>query len=92
MEYNELIMQQEAEIRRLKQLLSVRPGSLVSDVSRHSGNCELSHAVMPSSRQGKAPPINAFTGEIPEVQLDDWLPSLRRAYQWNDWTEEELLL
>ena len=26
------------------------------------------------------------------MRLEDWLPSLRRASKWNDWTEEELLL
>ena len=31
-------------------------------------------------------------GEDPEVRIDEWLPSLEQAHDWNDWTEEELLL
>lgn len=43
-------------------------------------------------RRGKAPPIDPFTGENPEIRLDDWLPSLQRASRWNQWTEEEQLI
>ena len=25
-------------------------------------------------RRGKAPPVDPFTGEEPEIRLDDWLP------------------
>ena len=42
--------------------------------------------------RGKAPPVDPFTGEEPETRLDDWLPSLKRAATWNEWTEGELLL
>ena len=28
-------------------------------------------------RWGKAPPIDAFTGENPELTMDDWLPSFK---------------
>ena len=37
-------------------------------------------AVLPSSkepRRGRVPPIDKFSGESPEVRLDDWLPSLQ---------------
>ena len=44
------------------------------------------------SRRGRAPPIDKFSGECPEVHLDDWLPSLQRAASWNKWTEEEQLI
>ena len=30
----------------------------------------------PSQRRGKAPPVDSFTGENPEVRFEDWLPSL----------------
>ncbi|XP_065915676.1 myosin-13-like [Dysidea avara] len=43
-------------------------------------------------RRGKAPPIEYFTGENPEVTLDEWLPSLQRASNWNGWTSEETLI
>ncbi len=49
-------------------------------------------AVQPRRRRGKAPPVEPFSGENPEVRLDDWLPALQRAAEWNQWTEEELLL
>ena len=32
-----------------------------------------------ASRRGKAPPIDSFTGENPEIAMDDWLPSLKWA-------------
>ena len=38
-------------------------------------------------RRGKAPPVDPFTGEEPEIRLDDWLPSLKRAATWNEWME-----
>ena len=30
-------------------------------------------------RRGKAPPMDAFTGENPEVRFEDWLPTLERV-------------
>ena len=64
-----------------------RMDAMVTEVSgaRH----ELSHV---SRRRGKAPPVDSFTGEDPEIQLDDWLPTLLRASQWNEWVPEELLM
>ena len=43
-------------------------------------------------RRGKAPPIDPYTGEDPEVRIDDWLPALKRAASWNDWSEVETLI
>ena len=43
-------------------------------------------------RQGKAPPVDPFTGENPEIWFEDWLPSLNQASTWNEWMDEELLL
>lgn len=42
-----------------------------------------------SPQKGRAPPIDPFTGENPEVLLEDWPPCLARASQWNGWTESE---
>ena len=42
--------------------------------------------------RGKAPPVQEFTGEDLESQLDDWLPSLERATEWNRWSPEEKLI
>jgi len=43
-------------------------------------------------RRGKAPPVDPFTGDDPEIRFDDWLPALTRASYWNDWSLEENLL
>ena len=43
-------------------------------------------------RRGKAPPVDAFTWESPEVSLEDWLPALQRAAEWNGWTLEDRLI
>ena len=45
-----------------------------------------------TARSGKAPPIDVYTGESYELLLDDWLPSLDRAAEWNAWSEDEKLL
>ena len=29
--------------------------------------------------------MDSFTGENPEIRLDDWLPALDRASLWNQW-------
>ena len=42
--------------------------------------------------RGKAPPVDAFTGEEAELRLEDWLPTLESAASWNGWTQEELLM
>ena len=46
---------------------------------------------MGKQRRGHAPPVDPFTGENPEVHLEDWMPSLRRITDWNEWSAEELL-
>lgn len=45
-----------------------------------------------AKRRGKAPPVDIFTGEDPELRFEDWLPSLQRAARWNDWGPEEQLI
>ena len=44
------------------------------------------------TRRGKAPPVDPFSGETPDVIFDDWLPALQRAAAWNGWSDEEKLL
>ena len=46
----------------------------------------------PRQQRGRAPPTDPFTGDNPELRLDDWLPSLRSAAQWNRWSREEELM
>ena len=48
---------------------------------------------MNTQRRGRAPPpIEFFTGEDPSITVDDWLPSLERASDWNSWTATEKLM
>ena len=101
-EYDEVLTQKDAEIERLKQLLSEagrRPESQVSESDPHESVSVTTrpgggpaHTTGRRPRRGKAPPVDPLTGEEPETRLDDWLPSLKRAATWNEWTEEELLL
>ena len=94
-EYDELMTRQETEIAGLKSKLakalsdrSLSPASSHGEEEGRSG----APVVVRRSRRGKAHPVDPFTGENPEVRLDDWLPSLLRASTWNEWTEDELLL
>ena len=97
-EFDEVVAQKDAEIKRLKQLLAEaghRSESPVSERDPHESMVVSSghRAGLPKkSRWGKAPPVDPFTGEDPEICLEDWLPLLERAATWNEWTEEEHLL
>ena len=42
--------------------------------------------------RGKAPPVDPFTGEQPDVLWEDWLSTFERASIWNGWSESEKLL
>ena len=42
-------------------------------------------------RRGKAPLVDPFTGEAPDVWLEDWLMALERAAAWNQWLEDDQL-
>ena len=103
--HDQSLSEKDAEIARLKEQLAMShsPRSSVRDdhSPRSSVRDDLSEPDLdlprpPSPariiRRGKAPPVDSFTGENPEVILDDWLPSLKRASQWNGWTPDELLL
>ena len=43
-------------------------------------------------RRGKAPPVDSFSGETMGLTFDDWFPSLQRASDWNQWSDEETLI
>lgn len=45
-----------------------------------------------TKRRGKAPPVDYFTGEDPELRFEDWLPALERAAHWNEWRDEERVI
>ena len=53
---------------------------------------EHSLAPTPAKHRAKAPPIDPYTGEDPEVRLDNWLPALKQAASWNEWLEMETLI
>ena len=42
--------------------------------------------------RGKAPPVNPFDRETPDVLFKDWVPALYRAADWNGWSKEETLI
>ena len=52
----------------------------------------MSSARSSSSRRGKAPPVDPFDEETPDVTFEDWLPTLKRAASWNEWSGEETLI
>ena len=97
-----MIAARDAEIEELKRQLhslSVRSEShtpVTHETDYHETRLvEEPHArgePVPRARRGKAPPVDPFTGEDPEVRIDEWLPALEQARVWNDWTEEELLM
>ena len=45
-----------------------------------------------SKRKGQAPPVESFAGDSPDLTFEDWLPTLERAAQWNNWNQQEMLL
>ena len=50
------------------------------------------HDTVVSSRRGKAPLVEPYTGENPDILWEEWLPIFERAASWNGWTEQERLL
>ena len=45
-----------------------------------------------AQHHGKAPPVNPFTAEDPEIRFDDWLPTLESAAVWNGWSEDKIFM
>ena len=72
--------------------LSPTPSEVLPERSEASPDLDDSCVRTPKPRRGKAPPIDPYTGETPEVRLDDWLPALKRAADWNGWLEEKTLI
>ena len=44
------------------------------------------------ARRRKAPPVEPYTGENPDILWEEWLPMFERAASWNGWTEQDKLL
>ena len=105
-EQEELLAAQQKEIDRLKARERTRittpPGPVAPSHSEYAPSEHLSRLSpspsghlsekLPVKRRGKVPPIDPYTGEDPEVRMDDWLPALKRAASWNDWSETETLM
>ena len=86
------LAEKDEEITRLKDEVARLRRSSPSDASEGT-SVESGSVPAPSRvRRGKAPPVDPFTGEDPECRLDDWLPTLRRAADWNGWTEGDMLI
>ena len=62
-----------------------------SSMSRHGTTSPRSPGYE-APRRGKAPPVDSFSGETTGLTFDDWFPSLQRASDWNQWSDEEALI
>ena len=102
-EFEEAIGDKDAEVEHLRQQLVTLQGEAMSGTCTTSPVDSNSAGVTPSvalhgherpthKRKGKAPPVDSFSGEDEAVRLDDWIPTLKRAATWNDWSEGDLLL
>ena len=45
-----------------------------------------------SFSRGKAPPVDSFNGESPDIPFEDWLPALQRAAEWNGWSKSKTFI
>ena len=91
-EFERQLDEKDDEIQVLRnghQKASVNNGDALS---RTSSDTSVTLDGMRGQRKGKAPPVDAFDGEKPEITFQDWLPTLQRAATWNGWTEAETLL
>ena len=96
-EFDDIVTSKEDETASLKEKLHSQssmssPPPSVGDLSEITNDILGIQLVKPQPRRGKARSIDHFTGENPEIRLDDWLPSLRRAAEWNGWCEKEQLI
>ena len=93
-EFDNAILDKDEEIGQLKaKLHRAEEGTRASSPSTPSeGETESSLPTPSTHRRGRAPPVEMFNGEDSENTLDDWLPSLTRAADWNGWTKPELLI
>ena len=97
-EMDTLLVEREEENTRLRGELTRLRGSspsahaMTSEGPRHSAEEEGMSDGRSRTRRGKAPPVDAFTGTDQECRLEDWLPTLKRAADWNGWRDSDLLL
>ena len=91
-EFEETLKHAEDEARTLQKGAREKQQEARSTSPSGSDVSEASTSKSTGKRVGKAPPIDSFSGDCYEVQLDDWLPSLERAAEWNRWSLEEKLM
>ena len=91
-QFDSAISAKDEEIEQLKsQLNSNGSSSPRESLPRASPSRETEEA-LPCHRRGRAPPVEMLSGEDKENSLDDCLPALERAAEWNRWTKPELLI
>ena len=105
-EQEELLAAQQEEIDRLKRSARVptrttTPASSITSPHSDHERSRSEHSPvklsssghsLPAKRRGKAPPIDSFNEEDPDVRIDDWLLALKRATSLNGWSETEMLI
>ena len=91
-EIDEELASKDTEIQRLQeQIQEMQAAALEGSRSPVVPPIAIVSNTRPT-RRGKAPPVDPFNGEDSETTLDDWLPSLQRAAEWNGWAEEKKLM
>ena len=94
-EYDRIVAAKDDEITKLRSQISNLSRSSLSEVQNTSfTSVEMTSVgqVAKEPRRGRAPPIDTFSGENPDIRFDDWLPALDRVRRWNDWSKQETLL
>ena len=100
--HEESIEEKEAEIALLKaRILSLTSGTneasndetptAVDSIQLESSLCAVGSSAS-TARRGKAPPVEPYTGENPDILWEEWFPMFERAASWNGWTEQDRLL
>ena len=78
-------------LEKIKQLEAVTHHSAMTFLQATAPTTTLTPSArtpaMNVARRGKAPPVDQFSGDQPDLTFNDWLPTLERAAQWNAWRQ-----
>ena len=93
-ELDEAIAEKDEAIARLREQLASGGSATESGVGsrRPAGEAAGTPVASQPKRKGTAPPVEVFTGEGAGSNIDDWLPTLKRAAEWNGWSQSDLLI